>query len=123
MIDVRRLAAVDLAYLGPKFILAEFTLGVLGPAALGIWTLLRSQGIGGTLFGAYLVSVGINYVPLLLHAVDIARRGTARAEIADEAGDRKALFRKYRRQSLLLLVPLAVPVIALAQEWRTRTQH
>jgi hypothetical protein len=123
MIGIRRLAAVDLAYLGPKFILTEFTFGVLGPAALGIWTLWRSESIGGTLVGAYLVSLGINYVPLLLYAIDIARQGTAQAEIADEAGDRRALFRKYRRQSLLLLVPLAVPVIALAQEWRTRTQH
>ena len=33
-------------------------------------------------------------------------------EIADELGDRKQLFRKYRRQSLLLLVPFAAPIIA-----------
>jgi hypothetical protein len=115
MLHIRRLAAVDLAFLGPWIILPEFALGVIGPTVLGVWTLLRSQSAGGVLFGAYLIALGINYVPLLFHAINIVRRGTARAEIAAEPGDRTRLFRKYRRQSLWLLVPFVVVIVALKQ--------
>jgi hypothetical protein len=47
-------------------------------------------------WGAYMLAVGINYLALLLHAISIARRGSAQKEIADELGDRRAAFRKYR---------------------------
>jgi hypothetical protein len=43
VIDVRKLAAVDIAFLGAKVILAEFTLGVVGPVALGIFTPSRAS--------------------------------------------------------------------------------
>jgi hypothetical protein len=119
VINIRKLAALDLAFLGTKFIIAEFALGVLGPATLGLFTLLRSHSAGGTLFGLYLVSLGVNYVPLLLHAISIVRDGTAQAEIADDIDDRKQLFAKYRRGSLLLLLPLAVPIVAFAQWHRS----
>jgi len=33
VISIRKLAAVDLAFLGPGFVLAEFALGVVGSAA------------------------------------------------------------------------------------------
>ena len=85
MINVRRLAAVDLAFLGPKI---------------------------------HLIALGIN-VPLLLHAVGIVRHGNPGAEIAEEADDRSQLFRKYRRQSLWLLVPLVVAIVAVLQVRRT----
>jgi hypothetical protein len=52
------------------------------------------------------MTLGINYLPMLLHAIDLVRKGSAQLEIADEAGDRQRLFRKYRAQSLWLLVPL-----------------
>ena len=38
MIEPRRLAAVDLAFLGPIVIVGEFALGVVGPIALGALT-------------------------------------------------------------------------------------
>jgi hypothetical protein len=38
--------------------------------------------------------------------------GTARDEIADELDDKQRLFRKYRKQSLYLLVPLVAPIAA-----------
>ena len=78
MLHIRRLAAIDLAFLGPRIILPEFALGVVGPTVLGIWTLLRSQSAGSVLFGAYLIALGINYVPLLLDPIDIVRRGGRR---------------------------------------------
>jgi hypothetical protein len=120
VIQIRKLAAVDIAFLGARFILAEFILGAVGPVSLGLLTLVRSRSIGGTLFGAYVVSLGVNYVPLLWHAVSIARHGTAHEEIADEADDREQLLRRYRRQSLFLLLPLVVPIAALVQGWRTK---
>ena len=117
MIDIRRLAAVDIAFLGSRFILAEFLIGVFGSLCLGVLTLVRTHSLGGTVFGAYLLCIGVNYVPLLLHAIRLVRHGTAYSEIADEMPERPRMFRKYRRQSLLLLVPLVVPILAIIQGW------
>ena len=115
MIDIRRLAAVDIALLGSRFILAEFSIGVFGSLCLGVLTLVRTHSPGGTFFGAYLLCIGVNYVPLLLHAISLVRDGTAYREIADEMLEKPRMFRKYRRQSLLLLVPLVVPILAIIQ--------
>ena len=68
-----------------------------------------------TLLGAYLLSLGVNYVPLLLQAVSPVRTRSASREMAEEVANRTMSFRKYRRQSLYLLIPLAVPVLALLQ--------
>jgi hypothetical protein len=66
-----------------------------------------------TLFGVYLITLGVNYVPMLFHAIDLVRKGSARHEISEVATDRQRLFRKYRGQSLWLLVPLVAPIVAL----------
>jgi hypothetical protein len=118
MIDIRTLAALDIAFLGPRIILIEFGAGVLLPIALGALTLARAGSLKGTLFGAYLITLGINYLPLLLYAISIVRAETAAAEIAGESQNRTAMFSRYRRQSLLLLVPLMVPIASAIQEWR-----
>jgi hypothetical protein len=119
VVNARKLAAIDLHFLGPRVILAEFALGVSGPIVLGFLTLRGASRHGWpwgvTLFGAYLISLGLNYVPLLLHAIDLVRSRGASCEIADELLERRAAFRRYRRQSLYLLVPLVVPMIALQQ--------
>jgi hypothetical protein len=120
MHSFRKLAAVDLAYLGPKIILTEFALGVIGPIGLGILTLARNRSGGGLLLGCYLITLGINYVPLLVYAIGIVRGSSAMAELADEPDDRKAMFRKYRRLSMLLLLPLVVPIVILMQRRRSR---
>src|SRR6516164_9511003 len=124
IVDVRKLAAIDLHFLGPKVIVTEFALGVAGPIGLGLLT-LRSAGRHGwpwglTTFGAYLASLGLNYVPLLLHAVDLVRSRSVPTEIADALSNRSAAFGKYRRQSLYLLVPLVVPIAAIAQRREAR---
>ena|SRR5215831_2589368 len=115
MVNARRLAAVDLSGLGPKIIIPEFALGALGAPALGILTVLRSGSVEMTVFGVALVGLGANYVPLLLHAIDLVRRSGVEAAIADDVSDRQALYVKYRRQSLWLLVPFAVGMAALSQ--------
>jgi len=115
MFNPRKLAALDLAFLGPWVILPEFILGVVGPISLGIWTMARIRSTGGFLFGVYLCLIGVNYIPLLWHAISLARQGTAHDEIRGEGEDKRKMFRKYRRQSLLLLLPLIVPAVALWQ--------
>src|SRR5882724_7225615 len=40
---------------------------------------------------------------------------SAPQEIADELSEKHRMFRKYRRQSLLLMVPLVVPILASVQ--------
>ena len=119
--DFRKLAAADIAFLGYRLILTEFSIGVFGSLALGLFTLLRSHSGGAIALGSYLLFIGINYIPLLLYAISIVRLDSARDEVAGEGADKRPMFRKYRRQSLLLLVPLAVPILALASELRRNT--
>ena len=126
MLNVRKLAAIDLRFLGAKIILTEFGVGVLGSAATGAATLRagiqRFHSPGMIIFGVYLLLLGVNYVPLLLHAISLVRAGSAHQEIEGELGDQRAAMRKYRRQSLFLLLPLVVPIAAVAQEiQRSRT--
>ena len=118
MDNVRRLAAVDLSGLGAKIVIPEFALGVLGAPALGVLTLLRSKSLGMTALGVALIGLGVNYLPLLIHAIDLVRRSGVQAVIADEGGDRRELYAKYRKQSLWLLVPFVVGVAALSQMTR-----
>ena len=116
VINVRKLAALDIAFLGPKLILAEFGVGVFLSAAIGLATLKQSHSIWHVLLGGYLLSLAVNYVPLLLYAIAIVRQQSAHEEVAHEVVDRGRAFGRYRRQSLLLLVPFAVPILAIAQE-------
>jgi len=77
---------------------------------------VRGHSFWQHILGLYLISLGINYVPMLVYAVAIKRGKSARAEISDELKDERRTMAKYRRQSILLLVPLLVPILALAQE-------
>ena len=113
----RKLAAIDIVFLGPKLIIGEFASGVLLCAALGTFVLFRGHSFWQAILGLYLISLGINYVPMLAYAVAITKRHSAEAEMGDELMDERRAMVKYRRQSLLLLVPLLVPMLAL---WETR---
>ena len=114
MIDVRKLAAIDLYFLGPRIILAEFGLGVPIMLVLGILNLraglLRTHALWQIALGAYFILLAVNYIAMLWCAVDIARNGNPADELGDELRDKGAAMRKYRKQSLWLLVPLAVPI-------------
>jgi hypothetical protein len=115
MVNVRRLAAVDLSGLGPGIVIPEFALAVVGAPALGILTVLRSGSFATTTFGVALIGLGVNYVPLLVHAIDLVRHSAVDVTIADHGLDRRALYAKYRRQSLWLLLPFVVAIAGLAQ--------
>ena len=116
VIDVRKLAALDIAYYGPKLILAEFAVGVFGFAAWGLYSLVdgifRSHSTWEAMWGAYLLSLGINYMPLLRYGMTIARRRSAKEEAADVLAHKH----KYGLQTLFLLIPFLVPALAIAQE-------
>ena len=127
-ITIRKLAALDMVFHGPKLILAEFGSGVFVPAALGFVS--AYAGFFGahinpwySLLGCYLLFVSLNYVPLLLYAISIARRKSAQAEVAFELAHKDRFARKYSAQSLLLLLPLVVPILAIYQEWQQRARE
>lgn len=119
-VNVRRLAALDMALHGPRLILIEFAVGVVGCAVLGIFSValgvrLLARGLTWQLFlGIALLWVALNYVPLLLHAIDIVRRGSARQEAAYELAHPE-IVRRYSVLQMWLLVPFAMVIMALAQ--------
>jgi hypothetical protein len=113
--DIRRLAAIDIVFLGYKFVFAEYAFGVVFSIALGLFVLLRGHSVGQVALGAYLLCLGMNYVPMLAYTISIARKENALLELGDELVDKRAAMSKYRRISLLLLVPLVVPFFAITQ--------
>lgn len=121
MISIRKLAAVDMAWLGARVILAEYALGIVLPLALGALSLrsgLSSEARVGwqVVMGVWLVGIAANYIPLFIYAVLIARAGTVKQEGSPEL----ARARRYGLQQVVILVPLLVVVIALVQEGRRR---
>lgn len=116
MLNPRKLAAIDLAFLGPKIIISEFAFAVLFAPTLGVFVLLRGHRSPAQIaLGFYLISLGLNYVPMLAYAVAINEAKSARTELGKELDDKRAAISKYRRQSTWLLMPLVVPIIALMQ--------
>jgi len=115
-LDLRKLAAIDIALLGFKVIFAEYALGVLFSLALGVFALIRSHSLWGAALGIYLIGLGINYVPMFAYAVSIGGKHNAQTELGDELLEKRKAMAKYRRLSLLLLVPLLVPIPAVARE-------
>jgi hypothetical protein len=117
MIQVRKLVAVELLFLGPKIVFAEYGFAVVVGSAIGILSLrvgfLRTHALWQELLGVYLLFLALTYAVLLGVAIAMARRGDARKEIADELDDIPTTMRKYRRQSLWIMVPLAVPIAAM----------
>ena len=121
-LNVRKLAALDMALHGKRFILIEFGLGVLACAVLGGLSLaqglrlLRNGFNWQFVLGVVLLWIGLNYVPLFIHAVDLAGCGRAREEAGHELASREVL-RKYSVQQLWILVPFAVVVLDLIQRF------
>ena len=99
-----------MTFLGTRVIVGEYAAGVLLCGALGILSVSKHSLI----LGLPLLWIALNYVPLFLHSVDLARRGTARQEVAPELADQREA-RSYSLRQLWILVPLAVDVLALLQ--------
>ena len=111
-IDLRKLAAIEILFLGSKLILAEYACGVLLSIALGLFVVFRSRSPLQFLLGVYLICLGINYVPMFIYAVALRNKRNAGMEIADELDDTRRAMSRYRVQSLILLVPLSAPILA-----------
>ena len=100
-------------FLGFKLVVSEYAFGVLGSIALGIFVLLRSHSIWQVALGAYLICLGINYGSMLADTISIANQQNARGELDQELKESQRAMAKYRRLSLLLLVPLSLPVLSI----------
>jgi hypothetical protein len=122
VINVRKLAALDIVFHGPKFILIEFGLGVFGTAALGLFSMYfgffhgPNYSLFAAMIGCFLLGIAINYVPLFLYAISIVRRKSSHLEVAFELAHKDKYAGKYTLQSALLLVPLAMLILAVYQE-------
>ena len=107
----RKLAAIDIVFLGYKRVFAEYAFGVLFSVSLGIFVLFRGHSVWQVVLGAYLICLGINYVPMLAYTVSVGDKQNALAELAAELTEKRKAMSKYRRVSVLLLVPLLAPVL------------
>ena len=117
MINIRKLAAVDMAIHGARFIVAEYAIGVILPLILGVVP-IRSIFFGVVYAGweivlvFWLLGASANYIPLLIYAILIARGGT----IKEEGQPELARVKRYNVQQVIILVPFLVAVLALVQE-------
>lgn len=121
MINIRKLAAVDMVWLGTRIIIAEYAIGVILPLVLGLLSIragLLEPGIFNweTISGFWLVTIAANYLPLLIYAVLISRGGTVKEEGQPELAHAK----RYGIQQMIILIPFFVVVLALVQENRRR---
>lgn len=99
-----------MTFLGTRVVVVEYAAGVLLGSGIGILSLRK----GVLLIGIALLWIGLNYIPLLIHAVDLARKGSARDEVAPELADLRQA-RSYSWRQIWILVPLAVVVLDLVQ--------
>jgi hypothetical protein len=124
VIEVRKLAAVDMVWLGPRIVIAEYALGIVLLLALGLRSIqvamaAPSLSVPQLGLGFWLVAIAGNYVPLFLHAVSLKRAGAVEREGRPEL----ATARRYGVQQVMILVPLLVVVVAIAQARRSRRRR
>jgi hypothetical protein len=113
-LNFRKLAAIDIIFLGYKLVFAEYAGGVFLSIVLGIFVLFRGHSAWQVALGIYLICLGFNYLPMFAFTISIASQQNARAEMAGELTEPRRAMSKYRRRSLLLLVPMLVPALVLA---------
>lgn len=119
-INVRKLVALDMAVHGNALILIEFGAAVLFSIGLGLWLLAASRAQWQFSLGIYLLAIAVNYLPLLIYSIAIARKGSAVEEVKAEIAKGRSEVMRYTLQSFLLVLPLVVPLLALHQASRNR---
>lgn len=115
---MRRLAAIDMwgtkgSPLRRRLILVEFVIGAVGGLGLGVVTLLNASTAIWTMIGIWLIGLGLNYVPLALHAISLSRSGELEREL--EGADTWSEIRFYTKAQFRILVPLWIAILALPQ--------
>lgn len=120
-LDVRRLAAVDMhgargATLRRRVILAEFIVGAAALVLAGVWCIFGTDSVGWQVLGILSIGVGLNYVPLAVHAVALSRPGALEAELngVDLAGE----GRYFTAAQFWIFIPLLLVALALRQTRR-----
>lgn len=119
MINIRKLVAVDMTLHGTRFIIAEFAIGIVLPLILGFFA-IRAGLFGSApvhrevVLGFWLIGVAVNYLPLFIYALLIARSGTVKEEGQPELANVK----RYSLQQVIIFIPFFVAVLAIMQEGR-----
>ena len=117
--NVRKLVALDIVFQGPGLILLELSAGVGVPLLIGILFLARGRVLWETVLGWYMLALALNYLTLLLHAINLGTQERAATEVEAELGaERDGAIRRYGVGAVVLLLPLVVPVMAVAQALR-----
>ena len=116
-VDVRRLAAIDMfgsrgSPRRAKAILIEFVTGAAVITVFGVWLATRASGAIGWLLAVWIIGIGINYVPVAVHAVGLSRAGRLSAELSGVDTFRE--LRRYGVLQLWILVPFSLVVFSLA---------
>jgi len=121
IINVKKMAELDIAFHGQKIILAEFGLSFLLLTFFGLFALLINHGASLWLsfIGTYLLLVGLNYLPLLSHAITFKETNNAQTETREQRS-RHDIARKYGTQQLLILVPITILALAIIQKIGSR---
>jgi hypothetical protein len=96
-----------------RLILAEFVLAAIDMPLLGLTIALAATSAPEVLLGACLIGIGLNFVPLALHAISLSRAGQLDAELAGV--DAGAELRRYTARHLLIAIPLLVLILSAAQ--------
>ncbi len=96
-----------------RIITAEFVLGAVVCIGFGLLILIGVSGIGWAVFGAYLIALGLNYVPLAIYVIVLRRPGALAAEL--NGVDIPSELRRYTALQVWVAVPLAILVLALIQ--------
>jgi hypothetical protein len=116
IINIRKLAALDITLHGPFWILIEFFLGVFLIAAISLLVFYSGQ----ILLGIYIMFLALNYVPILIYAILIVKHKSARKEVKVEMSNLGRYGRKYNVQQFFIFVPLAIIILAILQELQKR---
>jgi hypothetical protein len=118
-LDVSRLVELDMAFLGPRVIVAEFVVGVVGPLMLALLSFAYAVRVRSPLLswpvimGIELAAIGVNYVPLLVEAFRRRRDAARIAETKQAIQEGRAEARSYGLRQAWILVPGAVIAFAL----------
>jgi hypothetical protein len=86
---------------------------------LALLVLVQRDSVTQLILGWYLIGLSINYVPMQIYVIGITTNKGMRVELGQELNDERRDMAKCRRQSLLLLVPFLVPILALSQRRKT----
>jgi hypothetical protein len=121
MVDVKRLAAVDMhGRVGSarrrRIVRLEFIVSVVGCLALGVLALVAGSG-WEVAVGVWLCGVGLNYVPLAIYARQLSRPGALDRELS--GADRPHEARRGGKQQLWIMVPFALVIAAVRGAART----